>query len=191
MASHHKMLKMKNLLFLFLFAPLVLFSQSLLDADSIIVIQNNDSTFTALAVTIYPGLKAGVIKQVYRDRYDKSQRLKVEAAKLTIQLNEKANKASTTFFQVTGDTISLDSVSLDGEWALKGGEISINFTVTNNNQSDNNKVALKVVDAQEILLIIKDVGEVSFYKENENSWIGKGKELFKMTRRRAKEKAKQ
>lgn len=165
-------------------------AQSLLDADSIIVIQKNDSTFTAMAVTVYPGLKAAVIKQIYRDRYEKSQRLKVDAAKLTIQLNEKANKASTTYFQVTGDTISVDSVSLDGEWALKGGETSINFTVTNN-QSDNNKVALKVIDAQEILLIIKDVGQISFYKENENSWIGKGKELFKMTRRRAKEKAKQ
>lgn len=183
---------MKNLVILLLLCLVIqLQAQSLIDADSIIVIQEDDSTFTAMAVTVYPGLKANAIKTIYRDRYEKSQRLKVSAAKLTIQLDESANKAATTFFQVTGDTISLDSVSVDGEWALRGGETTINFAVENN-LSDNNKVAIKkIVDTEEIILTIKDVGEVNFYKQDENTWIGKGKEVYRMTRRKAKEKAKQ
>lgn len=163
-------------------------AQSLLDADSIIVIQESDTTFTLLAVTVYPGIKADALKQVYRDRYEKSQRLKLQSARQYLQLEEKAKVDEAKFIEIIGDTIAIDSITLDGEWDIKGGETSIIFTITDN-QSGNNKVKLKILSAEEMVISLDKVGEIPFYKQDENNWVGKADTLYKMTRRKAKEKA--
>lgn len=182
---------MKQVFFL---ALLILFSvvaytQSLIDADSIILIDNQDGTYDALAVTVYKGLSAQTVKTIYRDRFERSKGLKLQSAKTALQYEAKATRDEAKYTEITGDTIVVDSINLDGDWTIKGGEVSLKFTVANN-KSTSNKVKLAIVSTEELIVSVDKVGEVSFYKQDENTWLGKADTLYKMTRDKPKAKNK-
>lgn len=164
-------------------------SQSLLDADSLIVVQKNDSTYTVLAVTIYADITANALKAIFKDRYDKSTRLKLQSARTALQLEAKAKRDEAKYTEITGDTIAVDSITLDGDWTIRGGEVSLKFTVTNN-QSTSNKVKLAIVSAEELIISVDKVGEVTFYKQDATTWLGKADTLYKMTLDKPKAKNK-
>jgi len=164
-------------------------SQSLLDADSIVVVQETDSTYTALAVTIYSGISANALKSIFKDRYDKSNRLKLQSARTALQYEEKAKKDEAKFTEITGDTIAIDSFSLDGDWTISGDGVTIEITIADN-QSTDDRVKLKVISSGELLISYESIGEIPFYKQDENTWLGKGKALYKMIREKPKGKSK-
>lgn len=181
---------MKHLLLIWgLCLALSVQSQSLLDADSIIVVQETDSTYTALAVTIYSGISANALKAIFKDRFDRSTRQKLQSAKTALQLEAKAKRDEAKYTEITGDTIAIDSIDLDGDWTIRGGEVSLKFTVTDN-QSTSNKVKLKIVSIEELVISVDKVGEVTFYKQDENTWLGKADTLYKMTLDKPKAKNK-
>lgn len=163
-----------------LFLALSIKSQSLLDADSIIVIQTSDTTFNVLAVTIYPGLSASALKSVFKDRFDKNTRLKLQSAKTALRFEEKARQDEAKYTQITGDTIVIDSVYLDGEWTIKGGEVNLKFTVTDN-KSTSAKVKVKIVSSEELIVSLDKVGEITFYRQEDGVWLGKADIIYKMT----------
>ncbi len=165
----------------------VAYNQSLIDADSIILINNQDGTYDALAVTVYQGLSAQTIKTIYKDRFEKSKGQKLQSAKTALQYEEKAKRDEAKYTEITGDTIAIDSIDLDGDWSIKGGEVSLKFKI-NKNKSNNAKVELKIVSDEELIISIDKVGEVSFYKKDENTWIGKADTLYRMTIDKARAK---
>lgn len=173
--------------FLAFFIPLQ--SQSLLDADSLIVVQENDTTYTVLATTIYKGITANALKAIFKDRFERSNRLKLQSARTALQLEAKAKRDEAKYTEITGDTIVVDSISLDGDWTIRGGEVTLKFTVTNN-QSTSNKVKLKIVSIEELVISVDKVGEVTFYRQDEKTWLGKADTLYKMTLDKPKAKNK-
>lgn len=186
---------MKNLFFFCSLLMLVLLNtkvnaQSLIDADSMIVIQQSDSNFTAMAVTIYRGLSASTIKAIFKERFEKSNRQKLDFARQAIQFEEKAKRNEAKYTEITGDTIAIDSsINLAGDWTIKGGEVSLKFSVSNN-QSTSNKVKIKIVSTEELIISVDKVGEVAFYKQDATTWIGKADTLYKMTLDKPKAKNK-
>ena len=168
-----------------IFIPLILFSvvahtQSLIDADSIILIDNQNGTYDALAVTVYQGLSAQTVKTIYRDRFERSKSLKLQSAKNALQYEAKATRDEAKYTEITGDTIAVDSITLDGDWTIRGGEVSLKFTITNN-QSTKAKVKIVIVSAEELIISVDKVGEVTFYKQDATTWLGKADRLYKMT----------
>ena len=174
---------------LLIFFSAAAYTQSLIDADSIILIANQDGTYDALAVTVYKGLSAQTVKTVYRDRFERSKGLKLQSAKTALQYEAKASRDEAKYTEITGDTIQLDSINLDGDWTIRGGEVSLKFTVTNN-QSTSNKVKLKIVSIEELIVSVDKVGEVTFYRQDESTWLGKADTLYKMTLDKPKAKNK-
>lgn len=164
-------------------------SQSLLDADSVIVIRKNDSTYTVLAATIYKDVTANALKAIFKDRYERSNRLKLQSARTALQLEAKAQRDEAKYTEITGDTIQLDSIALDGDWTIQGGAVSLKFSVANN-QSTNAKVKIKIVSVEELIISVDKVGEVAFYKQDGATWIGKADALYKMTLDKPKAKSK-
>lgn len=167
----------------------VAYTQSLIDADSIILIDNQDGTYDALAVTVYQGLSAQTIKTIYRDRFERSKGLKLQSAKTALQYEAKATRDEAKYTEITGDTIAVDSITLDGDWSIRGGEVSLKFTITNN-KSKSNKVKLSIVSAEELIVSVDKVGEVTFYKQDATTWLGKADTLYKMTLDKPKAKNK-
>lgn len=182
---------MKKTIFsaLLILFSIVAYTQSLIDADSIILIDNQDGTYDALAVTVYKGLSAQTIKTIYRDRFEKSNGQKLQSAKTALQFEAKARRDEAKYTEITGDTIAIDSIDLDGEWTIRGGEANLKFTVEQN-QSKNAKVKLKIISVEEMIISVDKVGEVSFYRQDENTWLGKADTLYKMTRDKPKAKNK-
>lgn len=180
----------KTFIFVLLaFCSTIAYNQSLIDADSIILINNQDGTYDALAVTIYRGLSAQTIKTIYKDRFEKSNGQKLQSAKTALQYEEKAKRDEAKFTEITGDTIAIDSIDLDGDWVIRGGETNLRFTVASN-KSTSNKVKLKIVSIDELIISVDKVGEVAFYRQEENTWIGKADTLYKMTLAKPKAKNK-
>lgn len=156
-----------------------LFGQSLIDADSIILIQTTDTTFDAYAVTIYKGLSIQTIKTIYKDRFEKSNGQKLESAKTALQFEEKAKRDEAKYTEITGETIQIDSINMDGSWDITGGEVKLKFTIADN-KSQSTKVKLKIISIDEIIVSVDKVGEIAFYKQEEGVWLGKADILYKM-----------
>jgi hypothetical protein len=156
-----------------------LFGQSLIDADSIILVQKTDTTFDALAVSVYKNISVQTLKQIYKDRFEKSNSLRVQSAKNALSLEEKAKRDEAKYTEVTGDTIQIDSINIDGDWGITGGEVKLKFTIANN-KSESAKVKLKIISVDEIIVSVDKVGDIAFYKQEEGIWLGKADTLYKM-----------
>lgn len=165
-------------------------AQSLLEADSMIVVQTAQGVYTAMATYLYKGLDSAAIRNIYKERVERARRLKLQSALQTIELEEKANQEESKYKQATGDSLTIDSTGLDGTWTLSNGKISETIEIEDN-QSKTPGVFIKVVSAKEILIVFDEIISADFYKQENNVWVGKsGGTVFKLIRDKSKPKKK-